>query len=650
MTESAEASATNEEQTTAQAGASETLGFQTEVKQLLHLMIHSLYSHPDVFLRELISNASDACDKLRFEAIGNPALNEDDPNLKIRLEFDKDAGTVTIIDNGIGMSREEAITNLGTIAKSGTADFLSNLTGDKQKDSQLIGQFGVGFYSAFIVADQVDVYTRRAGADIDAGVHWSSRGEGVFDLETVRLKKRGTRIVLKLKDEHKGFADNWKLRELVRRYSDHIGFPIVMDKPLPPKDDKADDKTIEVPEEETVNKAKALWTLPAKDIKEEEYKEFYKSVSHDFADPLAWSHNRIEGRLEYTSLLYLPEKAPFDLYQREGVRGLKLYVQRVFIMDNAEAFLPLYLRFVRGVVDSSDLSLNVSREILQQDANVESMKKGLTKKVLDMLTGMADKEPEKYAKFWAEFGGVLKEGVAEERANRDQLLKLFRFASTRSEGAEPTRSLQDYVDGMQPEQDKIYYLVADSHKAAASSPHLEVFRKKGIEVLLLSDRVDEWAMSQLFEFDGKSLQDVSKGKLDLGEDSEEVKKQREAQAKTHKKLLKRVKDALGDAVEEVRVTDRLTESPACLVLGEHDLGPQLREILKASGQSLPDSKPSLELNPDHDLVKRLDAEADKERFAELAMVLHDQAQLAAGEQLDDPGAYVKRVNRLLAGG
>ena len=633
----------------------ETLGFQTEVKQLLHLMIHSLYSNKEIFLRELISNASDAEDKLRFEALSNADLYESDPNLKVRIEFDKEARTLTIADNGIGMSRDEVIENLGTIAKSGTAEFLQHLTGDQKKDSQLIGQFGVGFYSSFIVADKVTVETRRAGAPVEQGVRWESAGEGEFDLETIEKADRGTRITLHLKAECEEFADGYRLRALVRKYSDHISVPVEMLKeemappPSPEGEEEKDaEKADKAPEYESVNAATALWTCPRNELKDEEYMEFYKHVSHDFEDPLSWSHNQVEGKLEYTSLLYIPKRAPFDLWNRDAPRGLKLYVQRVFIMDDAQQFLPLYLRFVKGIVDSNDLSLNVSREILQNDPQIDKMRSALTKRVLDMLGKIAKNKPEDYAVFWKEFGQVIKEGPAEDHANKEQIAKLMRFASTHDDTEEPTHSLVDYIGRMQEGQDKIYYVVADSFNTAKHSPHIEVFRKKGIEVLLLSERIDDWLMSHLMEFDGKQFQDVTKGELDLGkvEDEEEKKKQEET-AEQFKDLMERVKKALEEKVEDVRVTHRLTESPACLVVGEHDMGAQMRRIMEAAGQSMPASKPTLELNPEHPLVEKLNNETGAERFDDLASIIFEQALLAEGGQLDDPAAYVKRLNKLL---
>ncbi|KDE39200.1 Chaperone protein HtpG [Nitrincola lacisaponensis] len=629
----------------------ETLGFQTEVKQLLHLMVHSLYSNKEIFLRELISNASDAAEKLRFEALEKGDLYEGDSELKIRVSFDKEAKTVTIEDNGIGMSREEVIEHLGTIAKSGTASFLSNLTGDQSKDSQLIGQFGVGFYSAFIVADQVDVFTRRAGAGISDAVHWSSRGEGEFTIASTEKAGRGTRIVLHLKEGEEEFADGWRLRSLVRKYSDHIAFPVLMEKEAAPVVDDAEEKSeteSKAPEFEAVNSATALWTRSKGDLKDEEYQEFYKHISHDYSEPLTWAHNKVEGSLEYTSLLYVPGHAPFDLWNREAPRGLKLYVQRVFIMDQADQFLPLYLRFIKGVVDSNNLSLNVSREILQRDPSVDKLRSALTKRVLDMLSKLAKSDAEKYAGFWKEFGQVLKEGPAEDYANRDKILKLLRFASTHTGTADQSVGLEDYVARMKEGQEKIFYVVADNYNTAKSSPHLEIFRKKGIEVLLLTDRIDEWMMSQLFDFEGKSFQDVTKGELNLGEvESEEEKKQQEESAKQLEGLLERLKPVLEARVSDVRVTHRLTDSPACLVLGDYDMGLQMRKIMEAAGQKVPDSKPIFEINPEHPLINKLDQEPDEARFADLALILLDQADLAAGGQLDDPAAYTARLNKLL---
>jgi len=623
----------------------ETLGFQTEVKQLLHLMIHSLYSNKEIFLRELISNASDATDKLRFEALAKPELLEGGADLKIRVSFDKDAKTVTLEDNGIGMSREDAITHLGTIAKSGTADFMKHLTGDQKKDSHLIGQFGVGFYSAFIVADKVDVFSRRAGSPASEGVHWSSKGEGDFEVATVEKAERGTRIVLHLKSGEDEFADGWRLRNIIKKYSDHIALPIELPKEQVVAEGEAAPAEVEW---ETVNRASALWTRPRTEIKDEEYQEFYKHIGHDFENPLSWSHNKVEGKLEYTSLLYTPARAPFDLYQREAPRGLKLYVQRVFVMDQAESFLPLYLRFIKGVVDSNDLSLNVSREILQKDPIIDSMKSALTKRVLDMLEKLAKNQPEEYKSFWKNFGQVLKEGPAEDFANKEKIAALLRFASTQSEGGEQSVGLGEYIARMQEGQDKVYYLTGESYAQVKNSPHLEVFRKKGIEVLLLTDRIDEWLMSYLTEFDGKHFVDVARGDLDLGKlDSEEDKKAQEEVAKAKEGLVERLKTALGEQVAEVRVSHRLTDSPAILAIGEQDLGLQMRQILEASGQKVPESKPIFEFNPGHPLIEKLDAEADEDRFADLSNILFDQAALAAGDNLKDPAAYVQRLNKLL---
>lgn len=622
----------------------QTLGFQTEVKQLLHLMIHSLYSNKEIFLRELVSNASDAADKLRFEALASPELLEKDPELKIRISFDKDANTLTIEDNAIGMSRDEVLANLGTIAKSGTAEFMKQLTGDQKKDSQLIGQFGVGFYSAFIVADKVEVYTRRAGLAAEEGVLWSSTGEGEFDIETIDKPERGSRIVLHLKADENEFADGWRLRNIITKYSDHVALPIELPKQLYGEEEE---QTAE-PEWEVVNRASALWTRPRTDVKDEEYKEFYKHVAHDFEDPLAWSHNKVEGKLEYTSLLYVPGRAPFDLYHREAPRGLKLYVQRVFIMDQADEFLPLYLRFIKGVVDSNDLSLNVSREILQKDPVIDNMKSALTRRALDMLEKMAKNDAEDYAKVWDAFGQVLKEGPAEDFANKEKIAGLFRFASTNGTDGTQDVSLSDYVGRMQENQDKIYYLTGDSYDHIKNSPHLEVFRKKGIEVLLLSDRIDEWMMGHLTEFDGKQFVDVARGDLDLGElDSEEDKKAQEEIAKDKEALVERLTGVLGEQVAEVRVSHRLTDSPAILAIGEQDLGLQMRQILEASGQKVPESKPVFEFNPGHPLLEKLDGEQDEDRFADLALILFDQAALAAGDSIKDPAAYVQRLNKLL---
>src|SRR5690554_1516292 len=568
----------------------QTLGFQTEVKQLLHLMIHSLYSNKEIFLRELVSNASDAADKLRFEALSRPELLENDPELKIRISFDKEANTLTVEDNAIGMSRDDVLSHLGTIAKSGTAEFMQQLTGDQKKDSQLIGQFGVGFYSAFIVAKKVEVFTRRAGLPAEEGVLWSSAGEGEFDIETISKPERGTRIVLHLKDDEKEFADGWRLRNVITKYSDHVALPIEL-----PKEHYGEEDEPAEPEWEMVNRASALWTRPRTEVKDEEYKEFYKHVAHDFEDPLAWSHNKVEGKLEYTSLLYVPGRAPFDLYHREAPRGLKLYVQRVFIMDQADEFLPLYLRFIKGVVDSNDLSLNVSREILQKDPVIDSMKTALTKRALDMLEKMAKNDAESYKKFWEAFGQVLKEGPAEDFSNKEKIAGLLRFASAQSGNDEQVVALSDYIARMKEGQDKIYYLTGESYAQVKNSPHLKVFRKKGIEVLLLTDRIDEWLMSYLTDFDGKSFVDVARGDLDLGAlDSDEDKQAQDEVAKSKEALVTRLKAVLGDQVADVRVSHRLTDSPAILAIGEQDLGLQIRQILEASGQKVPESKPVFE--------------------------------------------------------
>jgi molecular chaperone HtpG len=627
----------------------ETLGFQTEAKQLLHLMIHSLYSNQEVFLRELISNASDAIDKLRFKALSEEGLLDNDAEFAVKVQVDKEAHTITISDNGIGMNREEVIDNLGTIAKSGTAQFLEQLTGDQQKDSQLIGQFGVGFYSAFIVAEKVEVLTRCAGEPITAGVHWESQGEAEFSIESVEKADRGTTIILHLKKDCTEFADDWRVRSVIKKYSDHISVPVLMEKTPPPaaEDEGEESELPAAPEFEAVNEATALWTRSRSEVSDEEYKEFYKHVSHDFEDPLRWSHNKVEGKLEYTSLLYLPTKAPFDMWNREGARGLKLYVQRTFIMDEADQFLPMYLRFVKGVVDSNDLSLNISREILQKDPQVDAMRSALTKRVLDMLGKLAKSGDDDYAGFWKEFGQVLKEGPAEDFANKEKVAKLLRFSTTQTDKAEQDQSLEDYMSRMQEGQEKIFYVVAENHNTAKNSPHLEVFRKKGIEVLLLSDRVDDWLMNHLMEFDGKQFQDVSRGELDLGELSAEEKTEQDQLEKDSQGLIERLQTALGEQVEEVRASSRLTDSPACLVVGDQDMGAQMRRIMEAAGQEVPVSKPILEVNPSHPLVVRMDAEADEDRFADLAAIIFDQANLAEGGQLDDPAAYVARLNKLL---
>ncbi len=620
----------------------ESMAFQAEVKQLLQLMIHSLYSNKEIVLRELISNASDAADKLRFEALANGALYENDSDLKIRVAFDKAARTLTIADNGIGMSREEVISNIGTIAKSGTKEFFNALTGDQAKDANLIGQFGVGFYSAFIIADKVTLTTRRAGAT--QAVRWESTGEGDYTLEEADKSSRGTEIVLHLREGEDEFLSDWKLKSIIRKYSDHIMLPIVMK-----KTEWKDGAEVATDEDETVNKASALWARSKNDITEEEYQEFYKHVSHDFENPLAYTHSRVEGKQEYISLLYIPSKAPFDLYDRERRHGIKLYVKRVFIMEDAEKLMPQYLRFVRGVIDSADLPLNVSREILQHSRDVEAIKAGSVKKVLGLLEDMAENKPEDYAKFYKEFGRVLKEGPGEDFANKDKIAGLLRFASTKADTDEQNVSLKDYISRMQPEQDVIYYITADSFAAAKHSPHLEIFRKKGIEVLLMSDRVDEWLLGSLTEFEGKKLQSIAKGDLDLGklesETEKEIQKKIEEEAKT---LVEKIKQTLGEQVKDVRVTHRLTDSPACLVSDEHDLSGNLARILKSVGQKAPETKPILEINPTHKLVKRIEAESAEEVFADLAHVLFDQALLAEGGTLEDPASFVKRMNSLIS--
>ncbi len=622
----------------------ETLGFQTEVKQLLQLMIHSLYSNKEIFLRELISNASDAADKLRFEALSDAALFENDSELKIHVAFDKDARTLTISDNGIGMNRQEVIDNIGTIAKSGTREFFSQLSGDQKKDAALIGQFGVGFYSAFIVADKVTLTTRRAGLTAEHGVRWESAGEGDFTLEMVEKPVRGTEVVLHLREGDDEFLSDWKIKTTLRKYSDHITLPIVMNKSE--WKDGAEVPTVEV---ETVNKASALWARAKSDISEEEYQEFYKHVSHDFEKPLAWSHNRMEGKQEYISLLYVPSRAPFDLYDRERRHGIKLYVRRVFIMDDAEQLMPQYLRFVRGVIDSSDLPLNVSREILQHSKDIDAIKAGSVKKVLGLLEDLAENEPEKYAGFWKEFGRVLKEGPGEDFANKDKIAGLLRFASTLNDSQEQTVSLKDYIARMKDGQEPIYYITAETFAAAQHSPHLEIFRKKGIEVLLLSDRVDEWLVSGLTEFEGNKLQSVTKGDLDLGKLEDEAEKEEQKKAEdAFKSLVERIKETLGDKVKEVRVTHRLTDSPACLVTGDQDMSANLERLLKAAGQNAPTTRPVLEINPQHGLVTRLNGESDDARFADWASLLFDQALLAEGGQLEDPASFVRRLNGLLA--
>lgn len=622
----------------------ETLGFQAEVKQLLQLMIHSLYSNKEIFLRELISNASDAADKLRFEALSDAALYESESELKIRVSFDKQARTITISDNGIGMNRDEVINNIGTIAKSGTREFFQALSGDEAKDANLIGQFGVGFYSSFIVADKVTLVTRRAGVGVEHGVRWESAGEGDYTLETVEKPTRGTEITLHLREGEDEFLSDWKLKSIIRKYSDHIVLPIVMTKA-----EWKDGEEVPTDEDETVNKASALWARSKNDITEDEYKEFYKHVSHDFQEPLAWSHNRVEGKQEYISLLYVPSRAPFDLYDREQRHGIKLYVRRVFIMDDAEQLMPPYLRFVRGIIDSADLPLNVSREILQSSRDIDAIKAGSVKKVLGLLEDMAENEPEKYADFWKEFGRVMKEGPGEDFANRDKIAGLLRFASTYADNEEQTVSLKQYVERMKDGQEKLYYITADSFAAAKHSPHLEIFRKKGIEVLLLSDRVDEWLVSHLPEFEGKKLQSVAKGDLDLGKLEDEAEKEQQKKVEDeYKSLVERIKNTLGETVKEVRITHRLTDSPACLVSGEDEMSGNLERLLKAAGQKTPDLKPVLEINPQHRIVQKLNGESDESRFSDWTHVLFDQALLAEGGQLEDPASFVRRMNSLLA--
>ncbi|MCL2020872.1 MAG: molecular chaperone HtpG [Betaproteobacteria bacterium] len=625
----------------------ETLGFQTEVKQLLNLMIHSLYSNKEIFLRELISNASDACDKLRFEALNNTVLYEGDGDLEIHVSFDKAARTVTVTDNGIGLSREEAILHLGTIAKSGTREFFSALTGDQAKDAHLIGQFGVGFYSSFIVADRVTVISRRAGLPADQAVRWESGGEGDFSVEMTEKARRGTEVTLHLREGEDGFLDNWRLKSIIRKYSDHISMPIRM---AGEKWDEEKKEMIASGEDETINQASALWTRSKADISEEQYREFYKHVAHDFEDPLVWTHARVEGKQEYTQLLYIPSRAPFDLWDRKGRHGIKLYVRRVFIMDDAEKLMPLYLRFVRGVVDSADLPLNISREILQESKDIESIRNGCARKVLTMLENMAENEDatekEKYAQFWGEFGKALKEGVGEDFANREKIAGLLRFASTHSDTPDETVGLKDYIARMKEGQEKIYYITADTFKAAQNSPHLEIFRKKGIEVLLLSDRVDEWVVGHLTEFDGKPLQSVAKGGLDLGKLEDETEKQEaEKAADEFRELLEKVKKSLGERIKEARVTHRLTDSPSCLVTENFDMSGNLARILKAAGQDAPDIKPILEINPRHPVVERLKQEEN--RFDDWAALLFEQAALAEGGQLEDPAGFIKRMNDLI---
>jgi molecular chaperone HtpG len=637
----------------------ETLGFQTEVNQLLKLMVHSLYSNKEIFMRELISNASDAVDMLRFEAISESKLYEDDSDLKVKIGFDKEARTITISDNGIGMSRDEVVENIGTIAKSGTKQFLDNLSGDQKKDANAIGQFGVGFYSSFIVADKVTLKSRRAGAGSDQGILWTSNGEGEFSIETIDKQDRGTEITLHLREGEDEFLEGMRLRMIIRKYSDHITVPIEMLKePMPSMDNEEEskeeskEKEEEIIEFETVNSASALWTRPKNEISDEEYSEFYKHVGHDFEDPLARTHNRVEGKYEYISLLYVPKRAPFDLYEREHQHGIKLYVRRVFIMDETEKLMPNFLRFVRGIIDSNDLPLNVSREILQNSRVLDNIRSGSIKKILDLLQKMAssekDSDKENYKLFWKEFGRVMKEGPGEDFANRDKIAKLLRFASTEKNTEEQGVSLDEYIARMKSGQKDIYYITADSFAAAKNSPHLEVFRKKGIEVLLLSDRVDEFLMSSLPEYDGKQLKSVARGELDLGDlEDEKEKQQQEKIQEDYKDLIEKVKKSLGDDVKEVRITHRLTDSPACLVSGEHDMSANLERLLKQAGQDVLGHKPVFELNPEHPLIKRLNGDDNDERFDDWTRILFEQAMLSEGGQLDDPATFVSRLNKML---
>jgi len=628
----------------------ETHVFQTEAKQLLHLMTHSLYSNREIFVRELVSNASDACDKLRFEALDKDDLYEGDTELKIRIEVDSETKTISFTDNGIGMSKEEVMANIGTIASSGTAKFLENLTGDQQKDSALIGQFGVGFYSSFIVADKVEVFTRRAGAKIEEGVYWSCSGEAEYELGEETIEQRGTRVVLHLKSDAEEFSNDWSVRSIIKKYSDHIAIPVEMEKPdYGSGDNEEGEKEAEpkTPEFEAVNSVKALWTKSRSEIEDEEYKDFYKHVSHDFEEPLTWSHNRVEGKLDYTSLLYLPKKPLADLFNRETPKGLKLYVRRTFILDNAEQFLPLYLRFVKGIVDSNDLPLNVSRELLQESKEVDSIKTALTKRVLDMLTKMAKKKPEDYQGFWDAFGQVMKEGPVEDFANKEKLAGLLRFSSTHTDKADQDQSLDQYIERMKEGQDKIYYIIAESFNMAMKSPLLETFRSQGYEVLLLTDRIDDWLMGNMQEYQGKSFQDVARGELPGLDKSKEEDDTEEKDTKDESPLIGEIKEHLGDRVSEVRASNRLVDSPACLVIGDMDMGMQMRKIMEAAGQEVPDSKPILELNMDHPLMARVEKDQKEEVFGDLVEILFDQATLAVGEQLDDPVSYVQRINKLL---
>jgi molecular chaperone HtpG len=631
----------------------ETLSFQTEVKQLLNIVVHSLYSNKEIFLRELISNASDAADKLRFEALSNSSLYESDPDLNIKISFDEKSKTLTISDNGIGMSREEVIDHLGTIAKSGTKEFLSRLTGDQKKDSHMIGQFGVGFYSAFIVADKVTVITRRAGLTAEQAVRWESAGEGEYNIATVYKESRGTDIILHLKAEEEEFLSDWRLRTIIQKYSDHIGIPVMMRK-LPDTENKAEEN--QPIEWEAVNRATALWTLPKAKITDEQYKEQYKHISHDYQDPLTWSHNHVEGgNLDYISLLYIPAQAPFDLMNRDNQHGLKLYVQRVFIMDDVKQFMPSYMRFVRGIVDTNALPLNISREILQDNPTITKLRAALVKRVLDILEKMTKDEPEKYATFWKNFGNVLKEGPAEDYANREKIAKLLRFASTHNDMPEQNVSLDEYIARMKPEQKKIYYVTADNFNAAKASPHLEIFRKNNIEVLLLSDRIDEWLVSHLNAYEGKTLQSVAKGDINLdeiiaAENPEQKEQQKQAEEKAKQdfdNVIKEVKQILADQVKEVRLSHRLTNSPACVVADENDMGSQLQRLLKAAGQDIGEIKPIFELNPTHPLLQKLKDEVDGDKFKELVHILFDQSILAEGGSLKDPASFVQRLNKML---
>ena len=618
----------------------ETLKFESEVSQILHLMIHSLYSNKEIFLRELISNAADACDKYRFESLSSTDLIADDSELKIQVEYDKQAKTITVRDNGIGMTREEVINHIGTIAKSGTKEFLQSLTGDQVKDSNLIGQFGVGFYSAFIVAKKVELKSRSAKVEVEKGVHWESEGTGEYAIEEVSINKRGTEVILHLKDDEDELLSGWRLRSIIGKYSDHVPLPIEMR--------EENDQGEPTAKWEVVNKASALWTRPKSEISEDEYKEFYKHVGHDFADPLVWTHNRVEGKTEYISLLYIPAKAPFDLFEPNQTHGLKLYVQRVFIMEDAEKLLPRYLRFARGVVDSSDLPLNVSREILQSNKVIDSIRSGSVKKILGLLEQMASKEPEKYQNFWQEFGKVMKEGPGEDFANKEQIAKLLRFSTTHDDKEQQNTSLADYVGRMREGQDTIYYITADNFNAAKNSPHLEIFRKKGIEVLLMYDRVDEWLMGSLNEFEGKTFVSVAKGELDLEKlsDQEEQQQQKEIE-KSAQDIVKKIKDGLGERVEDVRVSHRLTSSPACIVLNEHEMALYMQHLLKQAGQQLPDTKPVLEINPGHPVLQKMQSEQSEEQLQEWSLLLFEQAILAEGGQLENPADFVARLNKLM---